>query len=204
MCIFTNIQNSSYKYSKYLLIQNEYKPKSVNRAIFKHHYERWFTGPRLQYTYTSYLSSSVCCARSCCAAARAAIPSAKLGWQASIPRPSSAGCCSRSSATGWPPALLTASTGGRGGWKAGEACCFLVSVLPLRGLCSINLLAELKGKETVKTPQVQRWSQVSNTKHRTGQGKSICKKKKSAYALNTHGEAECYRIIQYQQCMELN
>lgn len=129
------------------------------------------TGPRVQYTYTSYLSSSVCCARSCCAAARAAIPSAKLGWQASIPRPSGAGCCSRSSATDWPPAILTASTGGRGGWKAGEACCFLVSVLPLRGLCSINLLAELKGKETVKTPQVQRWSQVSNTTHRTGQGK---------------------------------
>lgn len=151
-------RDGTYKYYKpvCLFVYNEHRPKEkASRAIFTQQKAWCLTGP-VEQCYTPYLISSVCCARSCCAAARAAIPSAKLGWQASIPRPSGAGCCSRSSATNWPPALLAASTGGRGGWKAGEVCCFLVSVLPLRGLCSINLLAELKGKETVKTPQVQK------------------------------------------------
>lgn len=47
--------------------------------------------------------------------------------------------------TGTPPA----STGGRGGWKAGEVCCcccFLFRVPVLRGACSGCLLAGLQGR----------------------------------------------------------
>lgn len=48
-----------------------------------------------------------------------------------------------------------ASTGGKGGWKAGEVCCFLPKVLlPLRRVWSEYLLGVLhEGGETVKEKQ---------------------------------------------------
>ena len=104
-----------------------------------------------------YLSSSVCWARSCWAAARAAKLCAKLCWPASGPAPPG-GACGWGSAEGWgtcpaPCPCPGASTGGKGGWKAGEVCCFLPKVLlPLRRVWSECLLGVLhrEGGETVR------------------------------------------------------
>lgn len=107
---------------------------------------------------SSYLSSSVCWARSCWAAARAARPCAKLCWEVSDPEPPCGEACNWDwvSARGWGscPAPCVCpwapSTGGKGGWKAGEVCCFLPKVLlPLRRVWSKCLLGVLHG-EAVK------------------------------------------------------
>lgn len=103
----------------------------------------------LQQRHSSYLSSSVCWTRTCWAAARAPSPCCKLFWQESGPEPPGGGC-----GWGWYSAERTcpapcpcpgASTGGKGGWKAGEVCCFLPKVvLPLRRVWSECLLEELQ------------------------------------------------------------
>lgn len=106
---------------------------------------------------TSYLSSSVCWARSCWAAARAARLCAKLCWEGSDPEPPG-GACDWGSAEAWgtcpaPCPCPWASTGGKGGWKAGEVCCFLPKVLlPLRRVWSECLLVVLHSdsREIVK------------------------------------------------------
>lgn len=164
MCIYCTSQKCKH-------LRKKKKKKRVWKLIFVllHSYSMCMQGCLIHALHwpgtqqASYLISSVCCARSCCAAARAAIPSANPGWQLSKPRPTCAGCWSRSSAVDWTPAPPAASTGGSGGWKAGEACCFLGTVLPLRGLWSINLLAELQKEETAKTPLVLISSQESDT-----------------------------------------
>lgn len=108
---------------------------------------------------SSYLNSSVCRARSCWAAARAARLWAKLCWEVSDPEPPR-GVWDWGSAEGW--AANPASTGGKGGWKAGEVCCFLPKVLlPLRRVWSECLLGVLHRDRQggVKETNRTHWSQ---------------------------------------------
>lgn len=99
-----------------------------------------------------YLRPSTVVARSCCAATRAAIPSARLGWQPSIAMPSVGAWSSATHPVTCPGP--GDSTGGKGDRKAGETCCFLPNMLlPLRGvvLWSDSLLAELERGERTET-----------------------------------------------------
>lgn len=128
----------------------------------------------LQQGCSPYLSSSECWARTCWAGPTAAKPCCKLVWQASGPEPPGGACgWGWDSAEGTCPAPCPcpcpgASTGGKGGWKAGEVCCFLPNVvLPLRRVWSECLLEGLHedsrdrgtvGKKQITKPQI-RWRQ---------------------------------------------
>lgn len=125
-----------------------------------------------------YLSSSVCWARSCWAAARAARPCAKLCWEASGPTPPDGACgWGWGSAEGWgtcpaPCPCPGASTGGKGGWKAGEVCCFLPKVLlPLRRVWSECLLVVLhrESGETVRGKNKNTKALIRKSQIRPGQ-----------------------------------